>query len=161
MPYPVASWQLATNSSYDRKTPYYNTPLLEVAKSAKWNCLRFASGSPKPGKTLQMSPLRSPFASAALQIPRMAHTATKRGKMTGNPTMFLGRGLYSRVEGEMSLKYPKRAICLNTFVAHCKTKNDWTPETTENREAPRWITNTTAWIREDKRKGWICFRGRE
>ena len=87
------------NSSYDNKTPYYNTPLLEVAKSAKWNCLRFASESPKPGKTLQMSSLRSPFTSAALQIPRMAHTATKRGKMTGNPTMFLGRGLYSRVEG--------------------------------------------------------------
>lgn len=35
----------------------------------------------------------------------------------------------------MSLKYPKRAICLNTFVAHCKTKNKRNEnETTERRQ---------------------------
>lgn len=38
-----------------------NTPSLQVAVSAKWNCLRFASGSARPGKTFQMNSLRSPF----------------------------------------------------------------------------------------------------
>ena len=51
---------------------------------------------------------------------------------TGNPTMFWGGGCILELRGEVSLKNSKRAICLNTFVAHCKTKNDWTPETTGN-----------------------------
>ena len=42
------------------------TPSLQVAVSAKWSCLRFARGFTRPGKTFQMSSIRSPFASAAL-----------------------------------------------------------------------------------------------
>lgn len=72
--------------------------------------------------SISLSPFQIPFTLRATPtLPFQYCTGKRQALETGNPILFWGEWVAGIVElrGEISLKYSKRAKCLNTYVAHC------------------------------------------